>query len=88
MEGKLKESERLLKLDKLERIFQDAILIIVKAKKSYLYDTPDFTSKRKAYLRSYDERGEILEVKNGFGLIEFTYFQTEKTTIGWMSLKI
>lgn len=80
-----KEKDRLLALEKLERIFQDVYDVMVSAKKTYFYDQPDFATKRKAFLVQYDE-ASILRTRNGFGFIEFYNYQTEKTTSGWMDL--
>lgn len=46
------EKNRLFALEKLERIFQDVYDVSVSAKKSYFYDAPNFTSKRKKILSS------------------------------------
>ena len=80
-----KEKDRLLALEKLERIFQDVYDISVSAKKSYFYDTPDFSTKRRAFLVQYDE-ASILRTRNGFVFIEYYNYLTEKTTSGWMDL--
>ena len=80
-----KEKDRVIAIEKLEKIFQNVSYVYVSASKSYFHDAPDFSTKRKAYLVRNDE-ASLLRTRNGFGFVEFYNYDTNKTTSGWMSL--
>ena len=80
-----KEKDRVIAIEKLEKIFQNVSYVYVSASKSYFHDAPDFSTKRKAYLVKYDE-ASLLRTRNGFGYVEYYNYDTDKTTSGWMSL--
>ena len=80
-----KEKNRVIAIEKLEKIFQNISYVYISASKSYFHDAPDFSTKRKAYLVKYDE-ATLLRTRNGFGYVEYYNYDSDKTTSGWMSL--
>jgi hypothetical protein len=80
-----KEKDRIIAIEKLEKIFQNVSYVYISASKSYFHDAPDFSTKRKAYLVKYDE-ASLLRTRNGFGYVEYYNNDSGKTTSGWMSL--
>ena len=80
-----KEKDRLVAIEKLEKKFQNVSGVLVIANKSYFHDAPDFSTKRKAYLVKYDI-ANLLRTRNGFGYVEYSNNEGDKTTSGWISL--
>ena len=80
-----KEKDRIIAIEKLEKIFQNVSYVHISVSKSYFHDSPDFSTKRKAYLVRNDEAG-LLRTRNGFGYVEYYNNDSGKTTSGWMSL--
>ena len=80
-----KEKDRLVAIDKLERKFQNVSVVVVTTSKSYFHDSPDFSTKRKAYLVRTNT-ANLLRTRNGFGFVEYYNYETDKTTSGWVSL--
>lgn len=59
--------------------------VYVNVNKTFFHSQPDAATRKKSYLVSGDS-GTLIDIRNGFGYIEFYNYESGKTTVGWINL--